>query len=626
MLEQFHFIYPLWLWALIPCALLIWFLSFSPAGNNPWSKIIDQQLLPLLMSSANGKQSRLPLWLMAIATFIAIFALANPAWEQKPMPVFQTNTSRVIVLDLSTSMFSTDISPSRFSRARFKVEDILDEPTEAQTGLIVFAGDAFTVSPLTRDAETVRSLLKALDPRIMPTQGSRADLGLEKAGELLSQAGVAHGEILLIADGFKLKQTQAVAQRLRQAGHRISVMGAATKNGAEIKLPQGQLLRDNNGKVVKTHLNEAEMQAVAQAGGGIYVSLSNGNTDIRSLLGQSHGSVDKNQQTDPATQVQWKEQGPMLVLFLLPLAALAFRRGWLLSISFIVPLLLPAPPVLAFEWIDLWQRSDQQAAKAMQEENYEAASELATTPSQRGAALYRDKKYTEAVEAYSQEHAQINSADSAYNKGNALAKEKQYKEAIKAWDQALKLQPDMEDASANKSTVEKFLQQQEQNKDQQQNDKNNNGDKSDEQEKQQQEGDEGKDGEQQQPGEQSENEQKDGQKSGEDKDSTDDSNQFSDAAEKLKENEEKTEQGGDEGQENNNTNNQEQDQQQQMPEQASDENRVISEAEILSNEEQMAAEQWLRRIPDDPGGLLRRKFQYQYQQRQQRSQGEQQPW
>ncbi len=614
MLEQFHFLQPLWLWALLPCAVLIWFLSAAPAGNNPWAKIIDQQLMPLLMSSGDGKSSRLPLWLMAIASLIAVIALANPTWKQKPMPVFQTNTSQVIVLDLSTSMFSTDINPSRFARARFKVEDILNEPIEVQTGLIVFAGDAFTVSPLTRDSETIRLLLKALDPRIMPTQGSRADLGLDKAEELLSQAGVAHGEVLLITDGFPPQKTQAAAQRLRQAGHRVSIIGAATKTGAKIMLPSGRYLRDRDGSQVQTQLDETAMQAVAQAGGGIYTTLTNNN--ISSLLGQLQGEIEQNQQTDPTTQVQWEEQGPLLVLLLLPLAALAFRRGWLLSITLIVPLLLPVQPALALDWIDLWQRSDQQAAKAMQEKNYAAASELATSSAQQGAALYRDKKYSAATSAYTQDYDNHNTADSAYNRGNALAKAGQYKEAIKAWDQALELQPDMEDAIANKNTVEKLLQQQQQNQDGNQKDEKN---KDQEQTKQeQQDGSQGKEGEQQQSGEESQDEQKDGQQSsGEEDQEPEDS--------------EGTSQDNNKDGDNLDQDDEKKAQEQQTTEPAdsqdlTDEDREITKAEILSDEQQMAAEQWLRRIPDDPGGLLRRKFRYQYQQRQQQNPGEQQPW
>ena len=138
-------------------------------------------LLPLLLDDQKTQRSRIPLWLLSLGWLLAVLALADPAWEQQPQPLRQTGTSRVIVLDLSRSMLAPDLKPSRLVRARFKVEDILAHDAEGQTGLVVFAGDAFTVSPLTRDADTIRAQLRALDPSIMPSQGSRADLGLLKA-------------------------------------------------------------------------------------------------------------------------------------------------------------------------------------------------------------------------------------------------------------------------------------------------------------------------------------------------------------------------------------------------------------------------------------------------------------
>jgi Ca-activated chloride channel family protein len=118
-------------------------------------------------------------------------------WEKLPQPVFQTDQATVVVMDLSLSMNSSDLKPSRMERARFKVSDILAKQQEGVIGLVVFAGDAFVVSPLTRDGETISAMLPALKPDIMPVQGSRADLGLLKAAELLKQAGRMRGEVLL---------------------------------------------------------------------------------------------------------------------------------------------------------------------------------------------------------------------------------------------------------------------------------------------------------------------------------------------------------------------------------------------------------------------------------------------
>ncbi len=146
--EQFHFIQPLWLLALLPLAVLLWQLSRHSDTSNPWRKIVDSRLLPLLMSNQQQGKNNLPLWLLAIGWLVAVLALADPSWEQLPQPLMQTSTSRVIVLDLSRSMLAADLQPSRLLRARFKVEDILAHDDEGQTGLVVFAGDRIQRHPL----------------------------------------------------------------------------------------------------------------------------------------------------------------------------------------------------------------------------------------------------------------------------------------------------------------------------------------------------------------------------------------------------------------------------------------------------------------------------------------------
>jgi Ca-activated chloride channel family protein len=200
-MAELHFENPLWLLALIPLALLLWALANRPAGGNSWRNVIDKKLQPLLLGEQSTEQKHRWLWLLTIGWLIGVIALANPAWQRKPQPVFQTSTARVIVLDLSTSMAISDLRPSRLARAKFKIRDLLDLNQEGQTGLVVFAGDAFTVTPLTRDNDTIKALLDALDPAIMPVQGSRADLGLLQAGDLLAQSGSSHGQVILIADG-----------------------------------------------------------------------------------------------------------------------------------------------------------------------------------------------------------------------------------------------------------------------------------------------------------------------------------------------------------------------------------------------------------------------------------------
>ncbi len=645
-MTDFHFESPLWLLALVPLALLLWALLNRPNGGSSWRNVIDERLQPLLLEGQNGSSNRRWFWLLAAGWLIAVIALANPAWERKPRPVFQTDTARVIVLDLSTSMTIADLRPSRLARAKFKIRDLLDLNQEGQLGLVAFAGDAFTVTPLTRDNDTIAALLDALEPSIMPVQGSRADLGLLQAGDLLKQAGIPRGQIILIADGAERSPAIAAAKSLHRQGHQISVLGIGTEQGGP--LPG---IRDANGKPIVVALQRDVLKQIAAAGGGIYRELSSGDMDIRELLADTPGGLsDNGSQSDDLAQQEWEAEGPWLVLLLLPLAALSFRRGWLLG-----PLLLFAigsqpSELMASPWEDLWLRKDQQAAQALQAGEYETAEQIATDPMTRGSAAYKAGKYNQALDAFSQGHG----ADAAYNRGNALARLGKYQEAIKAYQEALALDPEMADAKMNKERVEELLkkmQQQEkqssqqqqkpdqqQNNEQQQQSDSKQQDSSSEQQKdteKKQGGTENNPDQEQQQSDAAESDSQNEQQSNAQKQKEKPKeNQFAKAAEELEQNaQDKDKKGNPETHQETGEDNADKDDaenadthRQQQPRQptpheearpASDKAETAREAspESLSDEEKLAAKQWLRRIPDDPGGLLRRKFEMQYQER-----------
>lgn len=662
MFESFHFLNPQWLLALLPLSLVYLWLLRSKSSDSDWDKVIDRHLLPVLLQKA-GKATRSGAgrwlsWLLMLGWFIAVLALADPVWQKRVIPVVQTKASRVIVLDLSRSMNIADIKPSRLARAKFVVEDILAQASEGQTALVAFAGDAFTVTPLTRDVDTIRSLLPALSPDLMPVQGSRADRGLLKAQELLQQAGVPRGQVLLIADGAQAGSAIKAASKLSQHGYRVSVLGVGTKQGGP--LPG---VRDDQGKPVIVPLQESVLQEIARAGKGHYRHLSGTRrVNIADLLAADNpvGAVGAEAADTTGLQRQdWKSQGPLLVLILLPLAALAFRRGWLLSMALCALVLGQPEPAQASVWDDLWLRKDQQADKALRGGDYKQAEQLANDPLRRGSAAYKKGDFQQALEDFKA----AKGADAAYNRGNALAALKQYKEAIKAYDEALKLQPDMQDAKHNKAKVMELLkkqqqqkkkqeQKQQQQKDQQQQvqqDKNQQGQQDKQQQNQQQQGQQqAKNDQQQGEGNQQQNQekqqgqqaqqQKEGQQEGQQKEGQqkDEKNAFAKANEKLKKDqqeqgqekqkdkqqqaaqaqqqaEEKAEQ---EKQAAAQAQRQEQQVQQKKQDAADKQNQQAAiEAEQLNSEEKMAAEQWLRRIPDNPGELLKRKFKYQYQQR-----------
>jgi Ca-activated chloride channel family protein len=318
-------------------------------------------------------------------------------------------------------------------------------------------------------------------------------------------------------------------------------------------------------------------------------------------------------ENDTFETARWKETGPWLVILLLPLAALAFRRGWLLSVS-----------------LDLWQRQDQQAHKALLAGEVERASELAKDPLRKGVAEFRKGDYEAAAEDFSLS----DSAEAAYNKGNALAKLGKLQQAVDAYDQALKQQPGMQDAEYNREVVEKLLQQQKQSQQDQQA-KQDKDDQQADQDKDNQQGDQAQKDKNNQKGEKGQQgKESEFSEGGQDQQQAEEkANAFSDAAEQAKkdaegEEGEEAEQQGElaakQREENESENDAEESRQSTAQSEQSqqgegddqqEKGRTAAEAEDLSSEEQIAAEQWLRRIPDDPAGLLRRKLRYQYIQR-----------
>jgi len=628
--EAFHFQQAEWFWLLLPLALLIWLLHQRLDQSSAWRKVCDARLLPYLMSAQPARQVWLPTVLLLAGGLLAILALADPVWEQQEQPVFRNEAARVIVLDLSSSMLSPDLKPARMVRARYKVADMLGQDLDGQTGLVVFAGDAFAVAPLTHDVDTIQALLSPLEPALMPVQGSRVDLGLQKAAELMQQAGIQQGDILLLTDGFEDERSLAAARHVRKEGYRVSVLAVGTDEGAPIPATRGGLLRDEAGDVVMPALGQQALRQLATAGGGNYALISGGDDDVAYLLAQLTPQLGEHADQSGLTTDAWRSNGPWLAILLLPLAALAFRRGWLLSLLLLTGIGMSTPePAMAFGWNDLWLRADQQAERALQAGDAAQAAALAQDPALRGTAAYQADDFEAALDSFTVGTG----VDADYNEGNALARLQRYEEAIAAYDRALAQQPEMADAVHNKAEVEKILQQQQQDQEKQDQQGDQDQQSENQQDEQNQQGEQGQqDSQQGDAGEAGESQQEQtGEGSGQSGEPSPGEDKNAAAGADGQDGAETADEQQAEGQA------QDQDQEQE-PQPASPQERQAqadagsaadeardaaaaaqATAEPLDSEEQRAAEQWLRRIPDDPAGLLRRKFLYQYKQRAARS-------
>ncbi len=682
MIADFIFLRPWWLLALLLVPALFILQRVRHGERNAWQQAVDPHLLPHLIETTGKDPASLRSWLIPLGAAIAIVALAGPSWQQQKTPLWQVKAPLVIAMDLSSAMLAADLAPSRLLQARAKISALLRQRRGGEVGLVAWAGDAFTAAPMTRDAATAAVVIDSLTPDLMPVDGQRADRAIEHAVSIMKSAGFERGDILLVTDHADA-QAEAAAAQARAQGFRVSALGVGTASGAPMTSASG-FVSDASGQVQLARLDLASLRALAARGGGTAVALTVDGSDLDALgvldpqgsasqaINPGSAGPDGKAAANAATAVQRSDDGYWLVLLLLPLALLGFRRQRVLAL---LPLMLtlgvlwqPAPveaatavpagsagsaptsasgppsatlpSAWASAWEQLWQRRDQRARAALASGDLAQARALAPDPSLRGAAAYRGKDYAAAA----QDFATGDNADAQYNRGNALAMAGDYERALAAYDKALAQEPDMADALANRKTVEDALKQRQPPKQDQQGKQDH--DKSDQ----------GKQGQDKQ------GQDKQGQdKQGQDKQDQNQQGQNKSAQDKPGESQqEKHGQGkpddSQQGANQQDNSKMDQGQQDQAPEakpavsadaqreanaaakremqealarqsgreQASQPDQAAQAAAELSaedrerSEHQQALQQWLRRVPDDPGGLLRWKFALEYERRQQK--------
>jgi Ca-activated chloride channel family protein len=582
---EFHWLRPEWLWALPFIVAITFVLVRRHLALGSWQNVVDPELAPYVLSSTQVKGLGYRWWLILIGGILATLSLAGPSWNRVEQPVFRSEQAIVIALDLSRSMDAQDLKPSRLTRARLKILDILERRSAGQTALVVYSSNAFTVTPLTTDSDTVAALVNSLSTDIMPSRGSYPLAAIDKGRQLLEQAGVSQGEVLLITDGGTSPAAERAAENLQSAGYSLSVLGVGTTEGAPIPRAGGGFVTDRVGNIAVPRLEANSLRQLAAAGGGRYAVMTSDDSDIDAILS---GEVGSESSTDDSLATdQWQEEGPWLLLLLVPLAAFAFRRGLIVVLFvFILPL---AEPAQAFTWDDIWLTKDQQAQRLLEEGSAPDAAALFEDPTWRAVANYRAGEYGGSAAGFAEDEAVQN----LYNLGNALARMGEFESAIDAYEEVLEISPELEDALYNRDLLQDLLEQNKDSQDGEQGDQQNSSEagggaqQSEGESESDQSGQEGESGDPGAEGEQ-------GDASVRDEDSASQEDMEAMQAELDRAAQEASQQSAE-----------------------AQEQQGMSEAEAQAmrrvQEQQQAMEQWLRRIPNDPGGLLRRKFRYQYQ-------------
>ena len=670
-LNQFHFLRPEWFIALVPLMLLVFLIRKTTAKQSGWQSVIPSHLYQYMVIGKNEMGAKPPMWMLAFVWIISVIALAGPTWERLPQPVYQLKMGHVIVIDMSLSMRATDMTPDRLTRAKYKAIDLVNAIGEGEMGLVAYAGDAFVISPLTEDAGNITTLIPSLSPEIMPVPGSDPLLGIESASELLSNAGYNSGMIYWITDGIELEQQQELQEYVASIPFTVNALTVGTSEGAPIRQQSGELLKDFTGSIVIPKLNEGAVKGVVKTSGGRFESFTSNDADIDALASVSlldKSDSEENEEESNLQGDQWKEVGPYLLLILLPFAAFAFKRGLVFIV--LVGLLSPSmiknahaqqlaqpseiagtsqgistsqdidAPQGAMEtatkpdslswWQTPFMNDNQEALNSYQRGKYKDAVNKFNDEAWKASSLYKSGDYEGALNAFKS----IPGPESLYNQGNALAKLGKLEDAINKYDQALSEAPDFDDARTNKKIVEDLLKQQQQ--DQNQNENGDDGEQSDSQDNGQDSSDNShnnqqssdknnQEGSNEQNGQQNDNEgqQSDQSQANDEQQSGGDNSQQPDDSEMNSQNESSDSQQQNAEQEQSD---QGDGAQQDSAQAQKDEQQAKQEAQAMQGqeteltdaekEELQRMESLMRRVPDDPAFLLKRKMQLEAQKRQ----------
>lgn len=558
-----HLLRPYWLLILPLLIWLLWRLWHRQLQVGRWQRLLPEAFHAALLTRGRLRHSRLPWLVLGLAWLLAVIALLGPSWQRFEQPSMKRSDPLVVLLELTPSMLASDAPPTRLEQAKRKLLDLLERRQDVQTAVVVFAGSAHTVVPLSDDLATTRNLLDALHPSLMPEPGQRADLAVAKGLALLEQAGLGRGRLLLIGSSLDEHERSAIVTLMEGRNEQLLILGVGTEQGAPIAGKDGSFIKDAQGAILIPRLDNARLQRLANELGGRYQRARLGDDDLAALgLLDQTGTL---RQDNEITRLEaWLDQGHWLLLPLLLLAALAGRRGWL----FCLPLLLLQPqPANAFELEDLWLRRDQQGQRLLDAERPAEAAERFTDRRWQATARYQAGDYAGAAELF----AEGNTAADHYNRGNALARSEAFEAAIEAYDQALDLQPDLQAAQRNKALIEELLRRQQEQPEPEQ--------------------------EQNQQDEQTEEplpqpEQPQSQEAGSAHSPSPEDAQGEPSSEASGASQPSTTEATPETEE-------------------MDGSAAQAQHEALPEQErQQAMEQWLRQIPDDPGELLRRKFLY----------------
>ncbi|MBN6776547.1 VWA domain-containing protein [Pseudomonas granadensis] len=453
-LSNLHFLRPAWL-------LLGLFAAFLPllwrCGRDLQRRLrgqIAEHLLAHLLVTPEDHQRLRPVHGLCALLMLGALAAAGPTWEQDRPDFLENRAPLIVAVDLSPSMDASDVQPTRLEAVKHKLHDLIQHRAGARTALIAYAGSAHLVLPATDDPALLDTFIQALNTGLIDKPGKNVGAVIEQAKRLVD-AEKTPGTLLLLTDGADIAQLGDLDQRLRGSTLQVLVLAVGSVDGGVIQGANGQPRSDGNGRPVLGSFDQAALKQLASAVDAPLGSLTLNNDDLDwiELHAQRHFQTSSAEQRE----LHWKDAGYWLCWPLLLLALFNVRRGW--SVNWLPALLLaaglgwPAAPAQANALTDAFFTRDQQGRWAFEHDHLPQAAALFVDPYWKGVAAYHAADYDLALATF----ARLDTPQAYFYLGNIYVRRFRFDQAIAAYTQALKLQPQFPEATANLALAQALL-------------------------------------------------------------------------------------------------------------------------------------------------------------------------
>ena len=491
----------LWFLLLIP-ALGIGFFFLNLWQRKQLRRFVGEVLISQLAPDVSLAMRIIKQSLASLAVACLILAVANPQVGTRLEEIKREGIDLFVALDVSLSMKSEDIRPSRLEKAKRDVSELLQKLSGDRVGMVVFAGDAFVQFPLTADYSAADLFLSAIDVDAVPIPGTMIGSAIEVALKSFSKDVPTQKAIVVVSDGENTEgDVMSAVEDAKKSGVRVYSVGMGTPEGGPIPvLNQNNVRvdykRDQSGSIVLSKLDESMLSQIAAATGGSYHRATSGGNEIDDIF-KELASLEKVEfGTKQITGYETRYQYPLAfaILFLMIEVMLSERRT---KIAVWFKKLLPAAVTVGLLTVLSASATAQTVRAHISEGNrvYEKSKytdaevdykkALEKNPKSKeaqfnlGNSYYKQQRFDEAMREYGNSGASLHSpeerAQSYYNTGNALYQSNKYQDAINAYKQSLRLNPNDEDTRYNlqmaRAKLAQQQQQKQQNKDQKQDQK-----------------------------------------------------------------------------------------------------------------------------------------------------------